>query len=135
MTLLSLILSVHPREKIIVAHFDHSLRSTESDADRELVAEICKKENIICEFTKMDIGRLAEQEKMSIESIARRERYRFLESVRQKYDARYIITAHHRDDQIETAIFNLLRGSKLGGIHALSLSNGYILRPLIFLSK
>lgn len=61
----------------------------------------------------MDISSLAKEEKMSIEAIARRERYAFLESVRIKYGARYILTAHHMDDRIETAIFNLIRGSKL----------------------
>lgn len=72
---------------------------------------------------------------MSIESLARKERYIFLESVRKQYNATYILTAHHRDDQIETAIFNLLRWSKLWWIHALTLLNGNIFRPLIECSK
>jgi tRNA(Ile)-lysidine synthase len=135
MALLSLVLWMHHREKIIVAHFDHSLRWDESNADRDLVANICKNKNIVFEVKRVDISLLAKQEKMSIESMARRERYRFLESVRKKYNAQYVLTAHHMDDQIETAIFNLIRGSKLGGIHALSQLNEYIFRPLISTSK
>lgn len=57
----------------------------------------------------MNILEEAKINKMSVESLARKERYIFLESVRKQYNAQYILTAHHRDDQIETAIFNLLR--------------------------
>ncbi len=57
----------------------------------------------------MNILEEAKINKMSVESLARKERYIFLESVRKQYNATYILTAHHRDDQIETAIFNLLR--------------------------
>ncbi len=135
MVLLWLIVEIHPKDKIIVAHFDHRLRWDESDGDRELVASICKSENIAFEYQKMDISSLAKEEKMSIEAIARRERYAFLESVRIKYGARYILTAHHMDDRIETAIFNLIRGSKLWGIHALSESIGSLLRPLLGVTK
>ena len=135
MTLLDLVVRVHDKDKIIVAHFDHSLRWIESDQDRELVANICKNENIVFEYKKMDIAQLAKDEKMSIEAIARRERYIYLESVRNAYNAHYILTAHHRDDQIETAVFNLIRGSKLKWIHALSERNGHIFRPLIGMAK
>lgn len=69
----------------------------------------------------MDIEALAKSEKMSIEAGARKYRYAFLMRIREKYHAKYILTAHHGDDRIETAMFNLIRGSKLGGVHALSL--------------
>jgi tRNA(Ile)-lysidine synthase len=121
MVLLDLVLGVHDREKIIIAHFDHSLRGAESDWDREFIANFCKKENLKFEGEKMDILKLASDEKMSIESVARKYRYEFLFRVAEKYHARYILTAHHADDRIETAMFNLIRGTKLGGIHALSL--------------
>jgi tRNA(Ile)-lysidine synthase len=68
----------------------------------------------------MDIETRAKDERMSIESVARKYRYRFFERIAEKYGARYILTAHHQDDRIETAMFNLIRGTKLGGIHALS---------------
>lgn len=68
----------------------------------------------------MDIASLAKDEKMSIEAVARKYRYEFLSRTLEKYNAKYIITAHHLDDRIETALFNLVRGTKLGGIHALS---------------
>ncbi len=113
MVLLDLIKQIHPKVQIIVAHFDHSLRGEESDGDRDFIANICNRENIIFEVKKMDIAKLAEEEKMSVESVARKYRYEFLFEMAEKYRAKYILTAHHLDDRIETALFNLIRGTKL----------------------
>ncbi len=120
MVLLDLVLANHPRDNIVVAHFDHSLRGVESDNDRLFIADFCEKWNIHFEVEKIDINSLAQEEKMSIEMAARKYRYIFLEEIAQKYWAKYILTAHHLDDRIETAMFNLIRGTKFGGIHALS---------------
>ena len=95
----------------------------------------------------MDISTLAQEEKMSIEMAARKYRYIFLHEIAEKYVAKYILTAHHLDDRIETAMFNLIRGTKLGGIVALSeiqnpkskIQNGEevarIFRPLLHVQK
>jgi tRNA(Ile)-lysidine synthase len=120
MVLFDVVIRNHLREKIIIAHFDHSLRGVESDGDREFIANICNIENIVFEFEKMDIALSAKNEKMSIEAVARKYRYEFLTRIAEKYSARYILTAHHQDDRIETAMFHLIRGTKLGGIRALS---------------
>ena len=140
MVLLDLIMKSHPRDCMIVAHFDHSLRGEESDGDSDFVAEFCKRENLIFTVEKMDILTLSKNEKMSIESTARKYRYASLMSVAEKYQAKYILTAHHLDDRIETALFNLIRGSKLGGIHAIRefavLSSQFsVLRPLLSATK
>jgi tRNA(Ile)-lysidine synthase len=121
MVLMGLVLGVHHRERVIIAHFDHSLRGDESDGDREFIANFCDKNNLKFEMEKMDIMKHAKDQKMSVENAARKYRYEFLFRVAEKYHARYILTAHHADDRIETAMFNLIRGTKLGGIHALSL--------------
>ena len=113
MVLFDMISHIHPKANTIVAHLDHSLRWVESDWDRELVASICKRENIIFEVTKLDIANIAKTEKSSLEAIARRERYAFLESVRMRYNARYILTAHHAVDQTETIIGNMVKGAKV----------------------
>ena len=132
MVLLDLMMKSYEREKIIVAHFDHSLRGDESDRDSAFIAKFCEYRSITFEVEKMDIAKLAKREKMSIEAVARKYRYDFLLRTQDKHGAKYILTAHHLDDRIETAMFNLLRGTKLGGIHALSeLSAQGILRPLI----
>lgn len=135
MVLFDLIIATHPRSKIIVAHFDHSLRWVESDSDRELVANICKKENIQFEVKKMDIGTMAKNEKMNLESLARRERYAFLEIVREKYMAKYILTAHHAVDQTETVIGNMIKWAKVRGLSGMSYISGNIFRPLLSVAK
>lgn len=61
------------------------------------------------EVEKIDIGALAQDEKMSVEATARKYRYEFLFRMARKYRAKYILTAHHLDDRIETAVFNLIR--------------------------
>ncbi len=135
MVLLDLVLAHHPKGKIVVAHFDHSLRWIESDWDKESIANYCNRWNITFEVEKMDIATLAKEEKMSVEAVARKYRYEFLARTAEKYRAKYILTAHHQDDRIETAVFNLIRGAKLGGIHALSEISWLLLRPLLHTSK
>ena len=120
MVFFDMIKNIHPKENIIVAHLDHSLRWVESDWDRELVANICKRENLVFELEKLDIGAMAKTEKSSLEAIARRERYRFLESIRSKHNARYILTAHHAGDQTETIVWNLIKWAKVRGLSGMS---------------
>lgn len=74
-----------------------------------MVQELCTRESIIFEVIRMDIAQLATDQKLSIEATARRERYKFFEATRAKYNAKYILTAHHRDDQGETILMNLIK--------------------------
>jgi len=67
--------------------------------------------------------------------VARNKRYTFLENIRQKHEAKYILTAHHLDDSIETFFFNLIRGTKLTGLSGIIEKNNYIIRPLLHLQK
>lgn len=135
MVLLDLVQQNHLIENIVVAHFDHSLRWVESDGDRELVANLCNRKNIKFEFQKMDIGSMAKAENMNIEAIARRERYRFLETVREQYGAKYILTAHHAVDQTETIIGNIVKWAKVRGISGMNRISGNIFRPLLSVTK
>jgi tRNA(Ile)-lysidine synthetase-like protein len=126
MVLLDLVRKFHPSENIVVAHFDHSLRWAESDGDRDFVADFCKRENIVFQTKKVDILAFAKERKGSIEAVARKERYDFLEHVRAEQWARYILTAHHADDQVETMLLNLIKGGKsqwLSGMSTVSTSS------------
>lgn len=135
MVLFDLVTWVHPQENIVVVHFDHSLRGTESDDDMELVANICKSKNITFEVKKMDIGSMAKDEKMNLESLARRERYAFLEKIRSQYSAKYILTAHHGVDQTETILGNMLKWAKVRWLSGMMCISGNIFRPLLAVSK
>jgi tRNA(Ile)-lysidine synthetase-like protein len=116
-----------PGVELVVAHFNHQIRKT-SDEDEKLVRAVAEGLNVPIEIGYGNLGEEASEE------TARRVRYQFLEDVKKKHNAEKIITAHHQDDLIETAIINLLRGSGSRGLVAISLNPG-IARPLLATPK
>lgn len=126
MVLLDL-LSKNPALELVVAHFDHGIRP-DSSADAELVKKAAAKYGYPFELGHGKLG-----QKTSEES-ARRARYTFLDGVKKKYHAKAIITAHHQDDAIETALINLLRGTGPKGLISLA-DTPAIKRPLLKYSK
>ncbi len=126
MVLLDL-LSNLPGLEIVVAHFDHGIRP-ESSKDERFVRRAVTKYGLAYESGSLGLGARAS------EAAARGARYDFLASVKAKHQADYIITAHHQDDLIETALINLLRGTGRRGLYAIS-ANPKVLRPLLGHSK
>lgn len=122
MALLDL-LSNLPSIEVIVAHFNHGIRE-DSPLDEELVADAAVNHGLVFEAGHARLGSCASEEQ------ARIARYTFLEDLRQKHRAKAIITAHHQDDLIETAMINLLRGTGRRGLVAIS-SNKNVIRPLL----
>lgn len=118
--------------KFIVAHVNHGLRGKESDLDAQFVKKTAEKLNLIYEETtlkKLPKGNLEEQ--------CRIKRYEFLEKIRNKYKANWILTAHHQNDNIETVLLNLTRGSFLNGLSGIKEidTQRKLLRPLLNLTK
>ncbi len=113
--------------QIIVAHVDHGIRS-DSLLDKQLVEQVANNHNLLFETTRLSLG------PGSSEELARQQRYRFLEELASKYHASAIVTAHHQDDLIETAIINLIRGTGRKGLTSL-IDNDSRLRPLIHYTK
>ena len=126
MTLLD-ILSKKPGVKLTVAHFDHGIRS-DSNEDRLLVEGVAQNLNIPFVFDIANLGAEASEEE------ARIARYEFLNKVLNVTKAKAIITAHTADDKLETAIFNLIRGTGRKGVSSLQ-SVGKILRPMLDVTK
>ena len=112
---------------LIVAHFDHGIRK-DSTKDRVFVQALAKKYGLPFEFAEGNLG------STTSEAVARQVRYAFLHSVKDKFGAQAIVTAHHQDDLIETAIINLLRGTGRKGLTALS-SRDDVVRPLLHVPK
>ncbi|MBI2634530.1 tRNA lysidine(34) synthetase TilS, partial [Candidatus Peregrinibacteria bacterium] len=83
----------------------------------------------------LDIKKLARQKKQGIEETGREERYIFFRQLFKKYRAKYIITAHHADDNLETIILNFTRGATLQGLQGMQESEPPLLRPLLQFSK
>lgn len=116
-----------PSLKLTVAHFDHGIRD-DSVADRRFVQQLAAAHRLPFVYDRAELGAGAS------EAVARKARYEFLHRVRQVAGARAILTAHHADDRLETAIINLLRGTGRRGLSALK-SHDLILRPLLGYSK
>lgn len=113
--------------EIIVAHFNHGIRE-DSDQDEELVILTSHKYELPIEIGYGNLGSKVSEE------LARKARYNFLNLVKAKHNAQAIITAHHQDDLIETALINILRGTGPQGLVAIS-DNKQVLRPLLGFSK
>ena len=118
---------------IICAHVNHNLRE-ESYEEYEFVKDYCLKNNIIFEgltFDKINSGNL--------ESKFREKRYKFFDDIIKKYNAKYLFTAHHGDDLIETILMRIVRGSSINGYAGFDIiskrDNYSILRPLVFTTK
>ncbi len=134
MCLLHLLLKSVPRDHIIVGHFDHMIRK-ESGQDALFVADYCNRNGIACIIAQADIPLLAKKNKRSLEEMARIERYTFLRQLKHEYHASLVLTAHHRDDTVETILLHLIRGSGLQGFAGLQEKHQDILRPLLGYSK
>ena len=113
------------------AHFDHCLRGAESDRDRHFVEDYCQKRNIPCYIGSEDVLAFAAENGMGTEEAARFLRYKFLEKTADEIGACRIATAHTADDNAETMLFNLSRGSGLKGICGIPPVRGKIIRPML----
>lgn len=116
-----------PGLQLVVAHYDHGIRE-DSDEDRALVETTAAYYGLPFVYEAGKLGPKAS------EAAAREARYAFLRRVRETQGAQAIITAHHQDDMLETAIINMLRGTHRKGLSALA-STGEIVRPLLDYSK
>ncbi len=111
----------------VVAHFDHGIRD-DSIQDRLLVSKTAQQYLLPFEYRRVDL------DETTSEDYARQLRYDYLKSVMKQYQADSIITAHHLSDVVETAIFNVLRGTGRKGLTALAETNE-IKRPLLGYTK
>lgn len=113
--------------KWVVAHYDHGIRKGSAE-DRRFVEKLAEAYGLPFEYGEGKLG------PNTSEATARAARYKFLRKVKDQYQATAIVTAHHQDDVLETAIINLLRGTGRKGLTALD-SKGDIIRPLLKFSK
>lgn len=120
---------------IYVAHLDHMLRGSESEKDMEFVQGIAEQLSLPISTDRVDIKTTAKEEGLSIEECARDARYDFFVRVAKEFKANKIAVGHTKDDQAETILMRVLRGSGtrgLGGIPPLRQMNGCVLiRPFI----
>lgn len=122
--------------RLIVAHINHQLRGRESDKDEKFVTEQCQDLELF--IKKADIKAL--KGKKGLEETGRKVRYDFFQKLALKHKAKFIITAHHADDNLETIILNLSRGATLKGLSGMEEINQLsskvqLFRPLLNIPK
>ena len=113
--LLHLLLEAGHRN-LVVAHFNHRLRGKASVGDAAFVEKLASKLELPFEGGSADVKGRAKKQKLSIETAAREVRYAFFAKAAKKHRTRFVTLAHHADDQVETCLFNFLRGSGIAGI-------------------
>ena len=137
MCLLFVMLSLRSRLNMTVTavHIHHGLRGAEADADEAFTKAFCQVQDIECVIFRTDIRAMAHREKLTEEEAGRKYRYMCFEQVRAQKHAACIAVAHHQDDQAETVLFNLARGSGLAGLSGIAPVRDKIIRPLLFLNR
>jgi len=121
---------------IVAAHVNHSLRGEDADKDADYVEEFCRSNNIKFEFIKVDVHKISIERGTSEETAGRDIRYEFFERLRREYKADKIAIAHNLNDQAETVLMRIIRGTGLEGLAGIKpVRDSIYIRPLLFCSR
>ncbi len=120
---------------IYACHFNHMIRGEESDRDEEFCKELCNSLGITLYRGWHDVPEYAKYYKLSLEEAARDCRYAFFQRVSSRECVDYCVTAHNMNDDAETLLFNLIRGSGLNGATAIAPKKDIMLRPLLKIKR
>lgn len=119
----------------VVAHCNFKLRDEESDRDENFVCEFCSKHNIKLLVDVCDASEYAKDYKVSIQEAARETRYSYFFKLLNNSSCNYIVTAHNRDDVLETFFINLNRSAGIKGLASIPPKNELTIRPLLGFSR
>lgn len=128
------------RAELHAAHVNHGLRGRESDLDEQLVVEVCRSLDAACHVCRVETRDLAEAQGDGLEAAARHARYEVLSQTAERLGARYVATAHTADDQIETILHRIVRGTGMSGLSGIprvrALSPAVtLIRPLLAIRR
>lgn len=130
-----LLLLLEIREKLgmvlSVVHFNHQLRGKASDADEKFVAALAKKLELAYHADRDDVAGMAKRKKANLEDAARRARYAFFERLVKEGQVDTVAVAHTADDQAETVLAHILRGTGIAGMGGIHPVAGHVIRPLL----
>ena len=135
LTLLLQQLAPYKAWHIYVCHVQHHIRGYDAEKDALFVENLC--ESLALPFKRIDVDapRRAKLDKISLEEAARKLRYEELRAYAKKIGAQAIVTGHHLNDQAETVLLNLLRGTGTRGLRGMLAQNGLLVRPLLGIPK
>ena len=130
-----LVLLVRMGYDVEAAHCNFHLRGAEADRDEAFCRNLCHEMHIPLHVVHFDTFGYAAEHKVSIEMAARELRYDYFERLRREINADGICVAHHINDTVETVLMNLVRGTGIRGLKGISARNGYIIRPLLCVTR
>lgn len=118
-----------------VVHVNHGIRGKEADEDACYVRELAEQWHLPFYLVERDVPALAEEQGKTEEEAGRELRYQVFENIRRQQGADGIAVAHHQEDQAETVLFQLLRGSGVRGLTGMAPKTGFVLRPLLDMTR
>lgn len=133
----ALLLAMKELEKMLdiglfAVHINHCLRGNESNRDQEFCENLCRKLNVELTVFNVDINKKSKELKLGIEHTAREVRYQIFAQIARNG---YVATAHNKNDQAETLLLNLTRGSSLKGLKSIPFKRDFVIRPLLEISR
>lgn len=118
---------------VAVSHVNYQLRGADSQADEALVRQWCADNQIVFHLKRVDP--LVYESGESIQMVARTERYQFFDALCAEYGYHHVATAHHANDNLETVLLNLTKGTGLRGLTGIAPKKARVIRPLLFATK
>ncbi len=118
-----------------IAHCNFQLRGEESEQDEAFVREIAENCRVPFFFKRFQTKSFARENRISLQMAARQLRYEWFDSLLTEEGFDYLATAHHQDDQVETFLINLARGTGIAGLHGILPKQGEIIRPMLFTDR
>lgn len=128
-------LKTHHAGSLLAVHVHHGIRGEAADADARLVKTYCEREEILCVVEHVDVPALARKEKLSLELAGRQARQRIFRRLMQQQDGSHLVLAHHMNDQAETLLMRLIRGTGISGAAGIRPKNGRTVRPFLCVKK
>lgn len=122
-------------DNISITHVNFGLRGKESDLDESFVREWADKHRIPCFVQQFDTRLYAANLKISVEMAARKLRYQWFEELRQEKGFDFIAVAHQSNDQAETLLLNMTRGTGIKGLHGISPKRDHLIRPMLMFNR
>ncbi|OPJ61068.1 tRNA lysidine(34) synthetase TilS [Clostridium oryzae] len=121
---------------LYAAHVNHCLRGKEADEDEEYVKNFCRKIGVDIFTKRVDVNAIAKRDKVSSETAGRNARYEFFYELKDKLQADKIAIAHNKNDQAETILMRLMRGTSIEGLKGIRpIRDEIFIRPILFLSR
>lgn len=125
--------------RLYAAHVNHGIRGAEADSDEAFCRDVAKGLGVEIFVLKADVPAIAKERRLSVETAAREVRYEFFDRVMEENSIPILALAHNADDNLETILFNISRGSGISGVSGIPLTrrvkSGYIVRPILTISK